>query len=350
MPPKHDPAELLHAVVASAPIVLFAFDADGTFTLSEGRGLDALGLKPGQSVGRSVFELYADNPVVIDCCRRALKGESLTAIVPVGPITFETRYFPQLDWGGKVVGVVGIATDVSETYRSAMAKDELLSTICHELRTPLASASGWTALMKEGNLNAAEARKALETTVRNLGEIKGMIAQLRDATLVSTGKLTLKLKTCDLASAVREAAKALASAAEAKNVSVRIDAPALKASVDKARVRQIAWNLLSNAVKFSHKGGTVEARLFKEGADAVLVVSDRGPGLHPELIGQVFDLPRSPITDAPPRARGLGLGLAVSRRLAELHGGSLSADSEPGRGASFTLRMPLRAPSSRRKG
>ncbi|UPT72584.1 MAG: PAS domain-containing protein [Elusimicrobiota bacterium] len=72
--PSEKAADLLAAVVSGAPIVLFAFDADGIFTLSEGRGLEVLGRKPGEAVGKSVFDLYKDHPKVVECCRRALKG------------------------------------------------------------------------------------------------------------------------------------------------------------------------------------------------------------------------------------------------------------------------------------
>ena len=335
------PKELLAAVVANAPIVLFAFDADGIFTLCEGRALEVLGRKPGESVGKSVFDLYAGFPVMLDYCRRALKGETLTAVVPVGPVTFETRYFPQLDWGGKVVGVLGIATDVSEAYRSALAKDEFLSVVSHELRTPLASASGWIWMLREGGLSTDEAKRAVDTACRNLEEIKRLIAQLRDASLVSTGRLTLAPKPCDLARTVVEAVDSLAAAAAAKNIAVKTALSPLRATVDKARVRQIAWNLVSNAVKFSPKGGTVEVSLLASGREVVLTVTDQGPGLPPSLRGQVFDLMRVPSADAPMRARGLGLGLSLSRRLAELHGGTIEVDSETGKGAVFTVRLPL---------
>ncbi len=334
-------SELLSAVVSNAPVVLFALNADGVFTLSEGRGLDVLGLKPGEVVGKSVFDVYKDHPMVLECCRRALKGENLTAIVPVGPIAFETRYVPRLDWGGKVTGVIGIATDVTSSYDNALARDEFLSVISHELRTPLSSASGWAYMLREGELTPAESAKALDTVCRNLDDLKRLIQELRDASHAATGRLALKIKPCDLGAAVREAGKSLAGAAQAKGQTLEIDAPALKGAADKARVRQIAWILLSNAVKYSAKGSPVGARLERRGADAVLRVSDRGPGLPASLRTQVFDLPRLPDSGLPPRGRGLGLGLPIARRLAELHGGALDYSEGEDGGCVFTVRLPL---------
>jgi signal transduction histidine kinase len=339
--PETSAAELLKTVVEGAPIVLFALDADGVFTLSEGRGLDALGLKAGEIVGQSVFELYKDYPLIIDASRRALKGETVMNVVTVRGLTFETRYSPRLDWGGKVTGVLGVATDVSDAYHAIMARDEFLSVISHELRTPLSSASGWAWMLREKELSPAEAEKAVETVCRNLEDLKRLIQELRDASHAATGRMTLKVKACDLGASIREAARALAAAAKAKDHKLEVTAPPLKGAADPARVRQIAWILLSNAIKYSPKGAAIEARLERRGDDAVLTVSDEGPGLPLSLRGQLFDLMRHPAADLPPRARGLGLGLTIARRLAELHGGGIEFNDVSGRGTVFTVRLPI---------
>lgn len=338
--PEAGAEELLKLVVGSAPLVLFALDSEGIFTLSEGRGLDALGIKPGEVNGQSVFELYKDYPRIIDACRRALKGETVTSVVHVQGLVFETRYSPRLDWGGKVTGVLGVSTDITAAYNSALAKDEFLSVISHELRTPLTSALGWAWMLRESELDAAGTAKAVETVCRNLDDLKRLVAELRVAAQAATGRLKLKRKPCDLAAAVREAARSLGPAAEAKRLTLEIEATALRGAADKARVRQIAWILLSNAVKHAPGGSAVGARLAREGDDAVLTVTDSGPGVPASLRSQVFDMARRPDGDLPARGRGLGLGLAVARRLAELHGGSIACEDRA-RGAVFSVRLPL---------
>lgn len=123
----------LRTVVTGAPVILFALNADGTFTLSEGAGLEALGLQPGSSVGESVFDLYKDEPAVLDCVRRALLGEEVAAVLTVQGLTFAVRYSPQLDGDGEVDGVIGVATDITlqrraETeLRSRVAFDDLIN-------------------------------------------------------------------------------------------------------------------------------------------------------------------------------------------------------------------------------
>ncbi len=113
--------EILHMVVSNAPIILFALDQHGIFTLSEGRGLQSLGLSPGEVVGTSVFELYPDIPETIDHIRHALNGEELRAIDRIGDKVFETQFMPLYDAGGQVCGVIGIATDISKRVRAEEA-------------------------------------------------------------------------------------------------------------------------------------------------------------------------------------------------------------------------------------
>jgi diguanylate cyclase (GGDEF)-like protein/PAS domain S-box-containing protein len=108
----------LRTLVTNAPIVLFAIDREGIFTHSEGKGLEGLGLKPGEVVGRSVWEAYRDHPDILAHVRRALSGESHTATVRLGEIAFETRYAPYLDSNGRVMGIIGVGTDVTEQHRA----------------------------------------------------------------------------------------------------------------------------------------------------------------------------------------------------------------------------------------
>ena len=108
----------LRTLVGNAPVVLFALDRDGIFTHSEGKGLEALGLKPGEAVGRSVSDLYRDSPEVMENVARALKGESFTTSVEVAGRTFETRYAPFRGPGGEITGVIGVATDTTEQSRA----------------------------------------------------------------------------------------------------------------------------------------------------------------------------------------------------------------------------------------
>lgn len=341
MTPKRPdlPLELLCDVVASAPIILFAVDAEGVFTLSQGRGLDALGLAPGAVVGKSVFEVYADHPQVVANMRRALKGENFTDVVPLGDFLYETRYSPLLDWGGKVVGAAGVCMDVSQAHAAALAKDEYLSQVAHELRTPLTTASGWSWLLTQGELSDDEIGHAHQAIGRSVEDLRRLLAEIRDMAAASEGRLRLSTKPVDLGALLREAADNLAPAAAAKELKVTLVAPRVAALGDPTRLRQAFWHLLSNAVKFSPVGGAVRAELVSRPDAVTLTVSDEGPGIRPELRGQLFDRVRSVTGERAARPRGLGLGLAVARAVVELHGGAITC-LEGGRGAVFRLTFP----------
>jgi PAS domain S-box-containing protein len=114
----------LRTVVSSASLVLFALDQDGVFTLSEGEGLKAMGWKAGEMVGQSVFELYRDNPDVLKNIRRALSGETFSCVVDVGDVSFDARYSPLTDEANNVIGVIGVATDITENRKAQKALQE----------------------------------------------------------------------------------------------------------------------------------------------------------------------------------------------------------------------------------
>lgn len=114
----------LRMVVSSASLVLFSLGTDGVFTLLEGEGLKALGLKSGELVGQSVFDVYRDNPSILESIRRALGGEAFTKVVDVGGLSFETRYTPLTDDAHKIIGVIGVATDITENRKAQQALQE----------------------------------------------------------------------------------------------------------------------------------------------------------------------------------------------------------------------------------
>ena len=116
-----DSQDRLRAVISNAPLVLFAMDAQGTFVLSEGRGLAALGLRPGEVVGRSVFDLYGHVPQIVEDARRALAGRAFSSVVEVGGLVFESWYGPLRGREGEVSGVIGVATDVTQRVRAQEA-------------------------------------------------------------------------------------------------------------------------------------------------------------------------------------------------------------------------------------
>jgi len=145
----------LRSLVSHAPVVLFALDRDGAFVLSEGRGLEALGLNSGEVVGRSAFDVYADYPVICDDCRRALRGEQFRSMTRVGDTSFEVRYSPRYDDDGEANGTIGVALDVTERLRAERALRERESQLHWVINhAPVAV----FALDREGTVTLSEGR------------------------------------------------------------------------------------------------------------------------------------------------------------------------------------------------
>ncbi len=232
-----------------------------------------------------------------------------------------------------------------EAERANRLKDEFLATLSHELRTPLNAMLGWAHLLRQGGLSPDRQERALETIERNAKSQAKLIDDLLDISRIIAGKLVLQLRDVALVHVVDTALDALKPAADAKNVLLRKEDDTAMGPVpgEPERLQQVVWNLLSNAIKFTPEGGTVTVRLLNREGRAVLEVSDTGQGIKPEFLPHVFDRFRQEDGSTTRRAGGLGLGLAITRHLVELHGGTVGVSSEgEGQGATFTVTLPMR--------
>ncbi len=225
-------------------------------------------------------------------------------------------------------------------------KDEFLATLSHELRTPLNAILGWVQVLRSGKLDPAAAVRALETIERNSRAQAQLIADLLDVSRIITGKLRLDFKPVDLRRIIDAALDSVRPAADAKGILLDISIAPLASPVlgDADRLQQVIWNLLSNSIKFTARGGRVEVQLREADANAVIRVSDTGIGIRPDFLPYVFDRFRQAEGSITRTHGGLGLGLSIVRHLIELHGGTAEVASEgEGEGATFTVRLPLRA-------
>ncbi len=223
-------------------------------------------------------------------------------------------------------------------------KDEFLAVLSHELRTPLNPILGWAKLLRTRQFDEATKIRALETIERNAKLQTQLIEDLLDVSRILQGKLKLNVCTVDLKTTITAALETVRLAAEAKSIEIQTTFSADMAQImgDSDRLQQVIWNLLSNAVKFTPSGGRVEIRLEQMGANAQIKVIDTGKGINPEFLPYVFDYFRQADSKTTRVFGGLGLGLAIVRRLVELHGGTVGADSPgEGEGATFTVRLPL---------
>jgi CheY-like chemotaxis protein/two-component sensor histidine kinase len=201
-------------------------------------------------------------------------------------------------------------------------------------------------MLQGGKLDAAATAKALEVVVRNAKAQAELVEDLLDISRIGSGKLRLDVRPVNLGAIMENVVASQVPSARARGVRLDLTTEECDLTVqgDPGRLEQIVANLLSNAIKFTPKGGRVEASCRREGSRVEVVVRDTGQGIAPDFLPHVFDRFRQADASLTRQHRGLGLGLALVKFLAEQHGGAIRAESEgEGRGSTFTLSLPLAA-------
>jgi PAS domain S-box-containing protein len=232
----------------------------------------------------------------------------------------------------------------AEAERANGLKDEFLATLSHELRTPLNAVIGWSRMLGSDRLDRESSKHALEVIERNAWAQKQMIEDILDVSRVITGKLQLNLSPTNLVSVIEAALDSVRPALEAKEITVEtVLEPSLRMiSGDADRLQQVVWNVLSNAAKFTPLGGRIEISATQSATHVLIAIRDSGPGVDPDFLPHVFERFRQADGSTTRTHGGLGIGLAISRHLIELHGGTIAVEnSAAGQGANFTIRLPL---------
>ena len=346
----------LSAVIVNAPIILFALDHSGVFTLSEGKGLDALGLKPGELVGQSIFDVYRDAPQVISNVRRALAGESLTEVVEVNDLLFEAHYLPVFEEDGQVASVNGVAINITERKRAEEALQrtqaelahvarvttmgELTSSIAHEVNQPLA------AIVTNGNAclrwlsnsppNVEEAKQSVTRIVKDGHRASEVVGRVR----AFFKKATPEKTKVDINSLIEDVISMVQSELRRNRIQVRRELARDLAPVvsDPIQLQQVLLNLMINAIEaMGAVNGPRELVIKSEPYDSgtvLVAVQDSGPGIDQQNAAQLFN---AFFTTKP---AGLGMGLSISRTTIEAYGGRLWATAGDAGGATFQFTLP----------
>ena len=223
-------------------------------------------------------------------------------------------------------------------------KDEFIAVVSHELRTPLNAIVGWTSLLREGVESDEELREGLDTIDRNAQAQARLVDDLLDVSRIVTGKVRLQIAEVNLRAVVASVVDGLKPAAVARGVELKVTGTPESAEVlgDSDRLQQVVWNLLNNAIKFTPRGGSVEVSLEQFDSRVALEVKDSGQGIAPDFLPRIFDRFSQQDTSTTRGQAGLGLGLAITRHLVELHGGKISVRS-PGenQGSTFRVEIPI---------
>ena len=228
---------------------------------------------------------------------------------------------------------------------ASRAKDEFLATVSHELRTPLTSILGWTQILRAQKIAPIpKVERALQTIERNARAQAQLIEDLLDVSRIIQGKMRVEVVRLDPSLVIEAALESVKPAAEAKEITLmtQLESNAGMIHGDPNRIQQVVWNLLTNAIKFTPRGGEIRLTLQRIGGEIEISVADTGRGISPAFLPHVFERFRQADGRATRATGGLGLGLAIVRHLAELHGGWVRAESGgEGQGATFRVRLPL---------
>ncbi len=290
----------------------------------------------------------------------ALRPASLV-IVPllarrqaVGAITLaravaEERYTPEdlalaQDLARRAAMAIDNARLYQEAQRALASRDEFLSVAAHELKTPVTSIRGFTELAlqqlaKPEGPSLERVGRMLQTLERESKRLSHLVSQLLDVSRIEAGQLALSRVPTDVARLVREAAQVAQLGTTQHTIRVRAAEP-VEALVDPLRLEQVVTNLLSNAVKYSPRGGPIDVEVERaDGGTVLIAVRDRGVGIPEGQWQRIFErFYQARPDDA---ASGMGLGLYISQRIVQLHGGSMAVEAPPGGGSRFVVRLPI---------
>jgi len=353
-------SESLHrAIAANLPAgAVFVIGLDMRYRLAAGEALAIIGRPPEWMVGRLVQDAVPDHlrEQYLAQYRAAFAGETVSSERVIHGHTFLSRAGPLRNERGQILGALAVSVDITERKRAEESlreadrrKDEFLATLAHELRNPLAPIRTAAHVLRSPGLTDAQREQAREMIERQSRHLTRLVDDLMEISRLTLGRIELELATVSLASVIEQAIEAAAAIIESQGHVLQIERPAapLILHADGVRLAQVLTNLLTNAAKYTPRGGRITVAARAEGADVVLSVRDTGVGIPPSMLERVFDM----FTQVPRAdgltASGLGIGLALVRRLVEMHGGRIDAYSEgEGRGSEFVVRLPRAAPPS----
>ena len=346
----------LRLVSEQLPAGLWSTDAHLRMTSGFGAGF-TLPLGVGDTL-YSYFKTEDPRFTPIAAHRAALRGESVSYELQWQGRTYQARVEPLRNAEGEIIGVVGVALDISErkaaeealkeakqvAEQASAAREQFLAMLSHELRTPLTPALAAANALEARPDLTGEVRREVDMIRRNIELEAALIDDLLDLTRIQRDKLTIKTEVVDVHELIGDVVEICKEDFTRKGVGVAVElrAPGYHVAGDAARLRQVFWNLVKNGIKFTPEGGRIRIESDRGAREGELrvTVSDNGLGIEPDVLPRVFDAfeqGRKAITS---RYGGLGLGLAISKALVEAHGGRITAASEgSGRGATFTVEL-----------
>ena len=345
---------LLRQITDTVPALIAYRDRDQRFIFHNKAYEDVLNLGFEQIHGRTIGELVSPQAYgpVHDKAEEVLRGCHVryerTFITLKGENTiYDMQYFPRYGEGAdaaRVIGFFSLGADITELKRIDRMKTEFISTVSHELRSPLTSIRGSLGLIAGGVAGELpEAAKSLVGIAKNNCErLIRLINDILDSEKIESGKMRLDLQVVNIGQLVQQAVTANDGFASQHGVTVQVQAPAetLQARIDSDRAIQVLTNLLSNAVKFSPPEGIVQVKVLRGAIGVRVEVLDSGPGIPQNFQERIFQKFSQADSSDSRQIGGTGLGLNISKALVEKMGGQIGFASAAGAGCTFFFEFP----------
>jgi PAS domain S-box-containing protein len=344
----------LEAVLEASPEAVVATDPEERVTMVNPAAARMLGIHASDQ-GRTLEELGAPREV-LRCLREAAANGVAVREVELGEKAY-WAYAAQMNRkeigtvkngrGDADAGIILAVRDITEHRSLEKAKTDFVSDVSHELRTPLTTIQSAVNLLERARerLDPLELR-ALELADQELRRIRGMVEELLTLAQLDSWQYQLEVGPADLSRIVRTAMEAVESKAERFGISIHFeDAAEHRCVCDVQKLYQVFINLLDNAIKYSDPGDRVDITIEEDISFLTLRVRDTGAGIPEEELDQLFERFYRVDKDRSRATGGSGLGLAISKQIVEMHGGSISVESEIGTGSTFEVRLPRTPPS-----
>ena len=367
----NDAIQRLAAIVESSEDAIISKDLNGTI-MSWNRGAEQIfGYRADEAIGKPIMMLIPSDrhDEEREILRRIRAGERVDHYETIRQckngslIDVSLTISPLKDREGMIIGASKIARNVTERKKverelehakevaeaASRAKDTFLAVLSHELRTPLTPIL-MTAAVRERDPDLTQAIQAEMAMIRRNVELETkLIDDLLDLSRITSGKLSLQMEVLDLNTAVNQVCDICRSQIQEKGIelSFALDARIAPVDADASRLQQVLWNVLKNAAKFTPEGGSIHVCTGREVSRVLVQIQDSGIGIAPELLPKIFDAFEQGDPRVTRKFGGLGLGLAISKALVELHGGSIRVESPGvGEGCTVTIELPAATPQA----
>lgn len=327
--------ETMRKIAAGLGEGLLALDAKHRIVMANDSVARMFGMS-GQLVGRPLLEVVR-NTSLIAAFDKAMNGAASADRITAGERQIEIRVFPV---AASEVAAVALFIDVTETERLQRIRKDFLDDFSHEVRTPLAGLRSAAETIDSGGLTAEQEEQLRQIMLRQLGRIERLVRDLSELNRIESGELVLERHDVDMSELLRELCDEFRERLADKRARFTVVGEPTPANVDPARAQQIFVNLLDNAWKYGGAQGEILVEVSRDDGAAVVRVSDQGEGIPPAEVERIFHrfyrVDRSRSQTVP----GVGLGLAITKHLVLLHGGSIRAYNRLGGGATFEVRLP----------